>query len=365
MNEITAVIVPKWGLSMSEGTIVHWHHAEGDTVSDQADLVDIETAKITNVGLAPASGVLRRIIAGEGEVRPVGALIGVIADRQVDEARIDAFIADFQHHAAVTAADAAPAETLAKIMVETALGPLSVGRAGPADALAVVLIHGFGADSESWGFTIEALAQDRQILAFDLPGHGQSTRNVGDGSVQTMAAAMDEALRQLGVAHMDLIGHSLGAAVALALAQRLAQRPGKLVLISPAGLGQGGVSAEFLDGLLNARRKRELRAVLEMLAHDAARISDELVEAMIRFRRLDGVLPALGLLRDRIIDGSQFAGLDAIARDHDALCITGDADRIVSGAGEGLRRRVIADCGHMPHIEKPGDVNALILAELN
>src|SRR5260221_7218173 len=98
MSAVTAVRMPKWGLSMQEGAIVDWWKAEGDAIAEGDDLVDIETSKITNVCESPAAGVLRRIVAQPGETLPVGALIGVLAEPATADAEIDAFIADFHAH---------------------------------------------------------------------------------------------------------------------------------------------------------------------------------------------------------------------------------------------------------------------------
>ncbi len=95
MSEIYPIAVPKWGIEMVEGTINTWNKAEGDTVSKGDEVFEMESDKIVNVWDSPVAGVLRRIVAQEGDTRPVGALLGVIAAADVDDATIDAFIADF------------------------------------------------------------------------------------------------------------------------------------------------------------------------------------------------------------------------------------------------------------------------------
>ena len=76
---IRAVKLPKWGLSMTEGTVVAWYAKAGDHVKAGSDLVEIETPKITNLYESPASGLLRRCVAQVGETLPVGALLDVMA----------------------------------------------------------------------------------------------------------------------------------------------------------------------------------------------------------------------------------------------------------------------------------------------
>ncbi|MAM61324.1 dihydrolipoamide acetyltransferase family protein [Maritimibacter sp. UBA3975] len=96
MTEITPITLPKWGLEMSEGTVTGWHLAEGDAAEKGAELVDVETDKIVNVVELDQGGTLRRILVAEGDTVPVGTLIAVMADASVDDAAIDAFIADFK-----------------------------------------------------------------------------------------------------------------------------------------------------------------------------------------------------------------------------------------------------------------------------
>lgn len=92
---MTAVTMPKWGIEMTEGTITGWRVREGARIERGAEILDVETEKIVNAVEAPASGVLRRVTAGEGETCAVGALIGVIADEQASDADIARFVETF------------------------------------------------------------------------------------------------------------------------------------------------------------------------------------------------------------------------------------------------------------------------------
>lgn len=106
MNAITPIIMPKWGLEMSEGTISNWHVTEGQTLSRGMEIVDIETAKIVNTLESDLEGTVRRLVAPVGQTLPVGALIAIVADEGVTEAEIDRFI---RGDAPAAPAPAAPA----------------------------------------------------------------------------------------------------------------------------------------------------------------------------------------------------------------------------------------------------------------
>lgn len=76
----TTVIMPKLGLTMTEGTIERWFKQEGDRVEKGEPLVEIITEKINFQYESPASGVLRKILHHEGETVPVTTPIAIIAD---------------------------------------------------------------------------------------------------------------------------------------------------------------------------------------------------------------------------------------------------------------------------------------------
>jgi len=94
--DISALIMPKLGLTMKEGKVAAWRAKPGDKVSEGSPVADIETEKITSEYDAPATGTLRRLIGNVGETLPIGALIGVLAGDGVSEADIDAFVSGFK-----------------------------------------------------------------------------------------------------------------------------------------------------------------------------------------------------------------------------------------------------------------------------
>ncbi|MEW6308810.1 MAG: dihydrolipoamide acetyltransferase family protein [Bacillota bacterium] len=80
----TQVIMPKLGLTMTQGKVVKWLVAEGEAVSKGQTVVQITTEKIANVVEAPAEGIVRKILAPAGTTVPVLAPLAVIAGGDED-----------------------------------------------------------------------------------------------------------------------------------------------------------------------------------------------------------------------------------------------------------------------------------------
>ena len=131
MSDIYPIAVPKWGIEMVEGSIVTWNKAVGDAVSKGDVVFEMESDKIVNDWESPIDGVLRRRMAEEGETLPVGELLGVIAEAEVDDAAIDDFIRNFAGQEAT--AEPEPATVAAPASPPTTPSP-ATGIAPSSDA---------------------------------------------------------------------------------------------------------------------------------------------------------------------------------------------------------------------------------------
>jgi pyruvate dehydrogenase E2 component (dihydrolipoamide acetyltransferase) len=366
---ITAITMPQWGLTMTEGKVLGWLKQPGQPFAAGEELLEIETTKITNVFEAPADGVLRRIAAPAGTTLPVGALLAVAAPEAVPDAEIDAFVAAF---AAAPVAEAAAEGTTAAIAprdLDAAGRRLRYLERGAGAAVPVLLVHGFGGDLNSWMFTQPALAEDRRVVALDLPGHGGSVKEVGTGDAATLAGSVEAALEALAIERCHLVGHSLGGALAALVALDRPERAASLSLIAPAGLGPE-INGAFINAFLAAARRREAVEALNLLVHDPGMVSRFMVEEVLRYKRLDGVAAALTAIAEAWFpQGRQAVDLGAriMALPLPVQIIWGRADRILPVAqADGLAAcfpvHVLDETGHLPHLEKPGEVNRLLRA---
>ena len=367
MAELAALTMPKLGLAMTEGQVASWHREEGETVKAGEEIADIETPKITAAYESPAGGTLRRKVVVPGETVPVGALIGVLAGPAAAEAEIDAFVAAWQARFAAAAASEAPAAPEPE-RIETEFGPIQLLEAGPAEGPPLVLIHGFGGDFLTFFLLQPQLATRYRTLALDLPGHGGSTKTLSGADAAALAAVVGAVMTARGMPMAHLLGHSLGGAVALALTERDPVRVSALTLVSPAGLGPE-VNADYISGFIAARRPRELATLLATLfAGGQSLITREMIEGVLRYKRLDGVAAALtAIAAANMPEGRQAASFRQVLADpvRPAHIIWGRQDRIIPAAhAEGLpahvRVSIFEDAGHMAHMEKAADVARLL-----
>lgn len=74
----TEVILPKWGLTMEDGTVVAWHVGEGERVVEGQVIAEVETEKVENELEAPCAGVVAQILVQEDETVDVGTVLAVI-----------------------------------------------------------------------------------------------------------------------------------------------------------------------------------------------------------------------------------------------------------------------------------------------
>ena len=363
---ITAITMPKWGLTMTEGKVVQWLKPEGASFAQGDEILEIETSKITNVVEAEAEGTLRRIVASEGATLPIGALLAVLAPEDTPAAEIDQFVAGFVVVERLD--DATDAEdTVAPRELEVAGKRLRYLELGSGDEVPVLLLHGFGADLNSWMFTQPALSDGRRTIALDLPGHGGSTKDVGSGDAAALVDVVDGAVTELGIELVHLVGHSLGGAVAALVAARRPKRIASLTLIAPSGLGPE-INAAFIDGFVRMARRRDAVEVLSLLVHDPALVSRTMVEDVLRYKRIDGVTAALETIARAWFAGgrqSRDVRAEITALTVPVQIIWGRNDNIIPVAqAEALASRlpvhILDAAGHLPHMEKAGELNRLI-----
>jgi pyruvate dehydrogenase E2 component (dihydrolipoamide acetyltransferase) len=223
----------------------------------------------------------------------------------------------------------------------------------------VVLLHGLFDSARGWRDLPQRLGRlGLAVHAPDLPGHGPSGQ-----APETLDAMADRLLSGLPAGLLVLVGHSLGAALAVVLARRLGARVTRLVLIAPAGVG-ARINADFLDGMLAAETPAALARALCLLDSgpvSAAARTEELSRLAPLRAGLGGLLRSLAHLGMQQIE--ILPDLERLACP--VSVVWGTADRIldwsaVAALPPQVAIHLVRGAGHMPHLAAPGLVPWLL-----
>lgn len=255
---------------------------------------------------------------------------------------------------------------------------IDVGQGPP-----LMLIHGFGGSMWNWEHQVYALSTRHRVIIMDLLGSGLSDKPALAYTPARMSQFFSAFMNALGVERATLIGNSMGAGLAMAMALDHPDRVARLILIAgfPPDPYQSIASPRyrrFLDhrpplwlGVIGNRLagRGVTRAMLEEIIHDHSLITPLVIERSFRNRQISGFLPPLYSLLDHIQDWTTTYGRRLHEITVPTLVLWGTHDRVLPyHVGEELHRLIpqshlhaIPETGHMPHWEKPARVNRLIL----
>lgn len=230
----------------------------------------------------------------------------------------------------------------------------------------LLLIHGSGPGVTAWANwrgIIPQLAQTRRVIAPDMLGFGYSERPAD--SKYSQARWVEHAigvLDALGIERADIVGNSFGGGLALALAIRHPQRVRRLVL-----MGSVGVSFPLTAGLEAAwgytPSLANMRALLDLFAHDRNLVNDELAELRYQASIRPGFQESFAAMfpppRQHGVEDLASSETDIRALPHQALVIHGREDRIIPLAASlrlaelipNSQLHVFGQCGHWTQIE--------------
>ena len=259
--------------------------------------------------------------------------------------------------------------------------PVSYVKAGTGPLL--LLIHGIAGNVENWREVIDPLAQRHTVLAPNLPGHGSSAPGAGDYSLGALAAGLRDLMVALGYERATLVGHSLGGGIAMQFAYQFPEITERLALVSSGGLGREvsailraaalpgaemfiGVTAT-LGSAIGSKVARGLAVVGLRPTADVAEVARGYASLVDRDRRA----AFLATLRGVISTGGQ--RIDAgdrlyLAEGMPVLIIWGARDPIIPvrhaenahKAIRGSRLEIFENVGHLPQLEAPGRVIAVL-----
>lgn len=228
---------------------------------------------------------------------------------------------------------------------------------------AVILLHGLGANKETWMANIDALSTKHHVYALDQLGFGHSEKPLLDYSIATWVDFLHAFMKSQGISHATLVGNSLGGWIALDFTLRYPEMVDKLILVD-----SGGLAFKLPTAILNPSSLAGWRTLLQSAFYDKSRINDQFVVTVFTQHLHDN---------DGYTIQRTLAGLEqALPEDNrlkdvhtPTLIIWGREDELIGielaekfRAGiAGSKLVVLEHCGHVPELEKPAEFNGAVL----
>ena len=245
----------------------------------------------------------------------------------------------------------------------------------------VLLLHGSGPGvtaAANWRAVIPALSAGRRVIAPDQLGFGGTAtgepRTYGRAAWTAHALALLDAL---GAGTVDIIGNSMGGAIALSLAIVRPQAVRRIAL-----MGSMGVAMALPSGLDTVwgytPGVEQMREVIGLFAHDRRLITDDLIQLRYRASLSPPVRDSWQAMfpapRQRWVDDLALSGAELASVQVPVLLVHGRDDRVVPWRASSAqlidllpdaRLHVLSGCGHWTMIEKTAEFLAVVRPFLN
>lgn len=256
-------------------------------------------------------------------------------------------------------------------------GSLQVVETGPRGGSPIVLIHCFTCAIDWWDRMMPLLDRDHRVIAVDLLGHGGSEKPASGYSISNQADLVAQALGRLGVRGAEVVGHSLGGGVAVALAQQSPALVDRVVIVDTAPThdkGDLGLIARLAfapvigDAFWRLKPDFAVRDGLEVAFAPGYDVPDAFVDDVDRM--------TYSAYDDSAAASSDFVDEEPLNQrmretGKPLLVLMGAEERIVDDPERalaeyratvpGARTKLIAGAGHSPNVEKPAETAALVL----
>jgi pimeloyl-ACP methyl ester carboxylesterase len=257
-------------------------------------------------------------------------------------------------------------------------GALQVVERGPRDGSPIVLVHCFTCAIDWWDRMMPLLQREHRVVAVDLLGHGGSEKPDSGYEIENQADLVAEALNRLGVRDAEVVGHSLGGSVVVALAERSPKLVDRVVIVDSEPTHEEGdlgllARAAFApvigDALWRIKPDFSVREGLQVAFAPGFEVPDAFVADLNRM-----TYSAYDQSADRSADYSQERSLASrvASTGKPLLVIMGAEEQIIDDprralaayarAVPGARTELIPGAGHSPNVEAPAATASLILA---
>ncbi len=258
--------------------------------------------------------------------------------------------------------------------------PVNFVDIGDGELEPIVFVHGLGGQWQNWLENIPRAAQERRVIALDLPGFGLTPMPRERISISGYGRCVDALCEKLGLGRVDIVGNSMGGFVAAEVAIQFPERIDQLVLVSAAGIASADIATapvvavgRLVSAVVThsaaqyrflASRPRSRHHSLALVARHPSRLKPDLAyEGFFKGAGKPGFQDALRAnldydFRDRLPEIRQptlivWGEKDAILPVRDA----NEFERLIPDS----RKLVMKETGHIPMAERPQTFNDVML----
>jgi len=231
----------------------------------------------------------------------------------------------------------------------------------------LVLVHGFLGSSEMWQPQINFFKDDFRVIVPALPGFGKSQAINSCNSIQCMARSILDSLNRKNIKNFHLLGHSMGGMVVQEMTRLASEKIFKLICY---GTGPRGNIPGRFETMDETRKKLKVEG-LESTAHRIAKTwFIEGDKAKYFYLCSDaGKQTSIEAADNGLVAMKNWSGVDELKNiKNKTLIIWGDQDKAYNyNQVETLNSyipdselRIIKDCSHNVHLEKPAEFNKIV-----
>jgi pimeloyl-ACP methyl ester carboxylesterase len=244
----------------------------------------------------------------------------------------------------------------------------------------IVFVHGLGGQWQNWLENLPRAAQERRVIALDLPGFGLSPMRRDQITISGYGRVVDALCERLGLGVVDIVGNSMGGYIGAEVAIQFPRRVDQLILVSPAGITSADLHEQPIMTIGRiataiatwgtarhrqmASRPRSRHMALQLVArHPSLLKADLAYEGFFKGTGKPGFEEALRAsvnydFRDRLPEIRQPTLI--VWGEKDSIIPVKDANEFVRLIPDS-RKVVMEDTGHIAMAERPGTFNDLVM----
>jgi pimeloyl-ACP methyl ester carboxylesterase len=232
---------------------------------------------------------------------------------------------------------------------------------------AIVLIHGWTMNMDSWRDQIPDLAKRHRVIALDLPGHGESDKPQVNYTMDYFARAVEAVMRDAKVKRGVLVGHSMGTPVARQFYRKYPDKTLAIVIVDGVlrPLGDKAMMDQMIAGFRGPKYKEVITQMLTQMKGGLAAEAMERIKTTSLSTPQNVVVSAMEGMADPAIWGEDKINVPVLAIMAKNPFFPPNIEELSRGIAPNMDFRMWDGVGHFVMMEKPKEFNEAVFGFLD